>query len=147
MHASFVCQYPAAEITSFATATALSFFSPLLTACPACPGSMIASHNPAGWAMICQKCSRMLALQSCGRRHTMALQASNLALPCREMCEAVVSTCSCNKQRKFGPLLEKVNEAISAGGSGLVSPPHSCPPSAVPCVTPAFSCLDAGKIT
>ena len=59
------------------------------------------------------------------------LQASNLALPCREMCESVVSTCSCNKERKFGDLLEKVDAAVSSGSSGLVChfflPFHSPP--------------------
>ncbi|KAK9839741.1 hypothetical protein WJX84_000691, partial [Apatococcus fuscideae] len=47
------------------------------------------------------------------------LQASNLALPCREMCEAVVGTCSCNKERSFGDLLEKVDAAIGSSSSSL----------------------------
>lgn len=34
------------------------------------------------------------------------LQASALSMPCREMCEAVVSTCGCNSQRTLGSLLD-----------------------------------------
>ena len=36
----------------------------------------------------------------------LLLNASSLTMPCREMCEAIVSTCGCNKQTSFGKLLE-----------------------------------------
>ncbi|BDA45605.1 hypothetical protein COCOBI_07-3920 [Coccomyxa sp. Obi] len=36
----------------------------------------------------------------------LLLNASSLTMPCREMCEAIVSTCGCNKQTSFGRLLE-----------------------------------------
>ncbi|KAK9829899.1 hypothetical protein WJX72_008541 [[Myrmecia] bisecta] len=38
----------------------------------------------------------------------MLLKAMSLSLPCREMCEAVVNTCSCKKDRTFGELLDKI---------------------------------------
>ena len=60
-------------------------------------------------------------MQLTGFNGRFVVQASNLALPCREMCESVVSTCSCSKERKFGDLLEKVDAAVSSGSaSGLV---------------------------
>lgn len=35
------------------------------------------------------------------------------SLPCREMCEALVSTCSCSKERKFGDILQTVLDSKS----------------------------------
>jgi hypothetical protein len=43
-------------------------------------------------------------------------QSQALALPCREMCEAVMSTCGCNKDRKFGDLLDHMAGDIQATG-------------------------------
>lgn len=34
------------------------------------------------------------------------LKASSLAMPCRQMCEAIITSCSCNDEQKFGSLLE-----------------------------------------
>ncbi|DBB04962.1 hypothetical protein WJX82_002727 [Trebouxia sp. C0006] len=43
------------------------------------------------------------------------LQASSLSLPCREMCEAVMSTCSCSQERTLGSLLQKVMDGLLPG--------------------------------
>ena len=44
------------------------------------------------------------------------LQASSLSMPCREMCEAVVSSCSCDQEQHFGPLLEAfINNQLQWG--------------------------------
>lgn len=40
------------------------------------------------------------------------MQASSLSLPCREMCEAVTSTCSCGQERTLGSLLDKVMDGL-----------------------------------
>lgn len=34
------------------------------------------------------------------------LAATDLSLPCSQMCEAVVSTCGCKAEQPFGPLLD-----------------------------------------
>ncbi|KAK9813568.1 hypothetical protein WJX73_007727 [Symbiochloris irregularis] len=44
------------------------------------------------------------------------LQATSLSMPCREMCEAVVSSCSCDREQHFGPLLEDfINNQLQSG--------------------------------
>lgn len=45
--------------------------------------------------------------------------ASSLAMPCRAMCEAVVSSCSCTGEQRFGPLLEAFVNSHSALGAML----------------------------
>ena len=47
-------------------------------------------------------------------------QAGSLSLPCREMCEAVVSTCSCGRERTLGSLLSGIV-------SGLLVSLFACP--------------------
>ena len=42
----------------------------------------------------------------------VCVQASSLSLPCREMCEAVTSTCSCGQERTLGSLLDKVMDGL-----------------------------------
>ena len=34
------------------------------------------------------------------------LAATDLSMPCSQMCEALVSTCGCKTELKFGPLLD-----------------------------------------
>lgn len=40
------------------------------------------------------------------------VQAASLSLPCRDMCKAVVSTCSCGQERSVGDLLDKALEGL-----------------------------------
>lgn len=52
----------------------------------------------------------------------LLLNASSLTMPCREMCEAIVSTCGCNTQTSFGELLEawmSSNSKFSAGRNAV----------------------------
>lgn len=40
------------------------------------------------------------------------VQAASLSLPCRDMCEAVTSTCSCGQERTVGDLLKRAMEGL-----------------------------------
>ena len=40
------------------------------------------------------------------------VQAASLSLPCRDMCKAVISTCSCGQERSLGDLLERAMEGL-----------------------------------
>ena len=40
------------------------------------------------------------------------VQAASLSLPCRDMCEAVTSTCGCGQERSVGDLLERAMEGM-----------------------------------
>ena len=44
--------------------------------------------------------------------HHNLLQASSLSLPCREMCEAVMSTCGCGNEQSLGSLLDKALDGL-----------------------------------
>ena len=43
--------------------------------------------------------------------------AMALSLPCREMCQAVVNSCSCGKERTFGDILQAVQANRRTVGS------------------------------
>ncbi|CAL5220141.1 g2099 [Coccomyxa viridis] len=49
------------------------------------------------------------------------LNRSALTMPCREMCEAIVSTCGCNKDYSFGRLLDAWSARQAQGSSGMAS--------------------------
>lgn len=40
------------------------------------------------------------------------VQAASLLLPCRDMCEAVTSTCGCGQERSVGNLLQKAMKGL-----------------------------------
>lgn len=48
------------------------------------------------------------------------VQAASLSLPCRDMCEAVTSTCGCGQERSVGDLLQKAMKGL------LVSTSTTC---------------------
>ena len=50
----------------------------------------------------------MNKLQALGKATPRLANAMALSMPCREMCEAVMSTCSCGKENTFGELLQAV---------------------------------------
>jgi len=47
-------------------------------------------------------------LAALGAATPLLANAMALSMPCREMCEAVMSSCSCGKERTFGELLQSV---------------------------------------
>jgi len=47
-------------------------------------------------------------LAALGAATPLLANAMALSMPCREMCEAVMSSCSCGKEKSFGELLQTV---------------------------------------
>ena len=106
---------------------------------PATSREMIACSLPCvllGPCCACVCCKELMQLSNVGCSHHATLyyqqamffvnwvghvwQAGSLSLPCREMCEAVISTCSCGRERTLGSLLDGVV-------SGLLVSLFSCP--------------------
>ena len=47
-------------------------------------------------------------LAALGEATPLLANAMALSMPCREMCDAVMSSCSCGKEKTFGELLQSV---------------------------------------
>ena len=114
-------------------------------------GGYVAFHegSHAGW-------SRLLLMSLCpavqisdavdkGKNQLAALGAATplladamaLSMPCREMCDAVMSSCSCGKERTFGELLQSViDDQNLVGAQGPLS---SLVRIMLPCYDPAMA--------